>query len=233
MVRDAGSRTRWPADRSRLDESRSLYEKTRLPATECWLAQQRPPELYPDAVTLVPGLAARDVLRAVRGRRRCFVKDSFLDLGLSRLGFDELFRARWIFREPNAPVESGAAAWSVVDSEDGLEEWTGAADLVGIIRSELLAEPSVRVVALYGPDGLAGGGIANRTGSVVGVSNVFTTTMAVPDAWAGIVHALATLFPSLPQVGYERGESLESALAAGFSEIGRLRVWLRPAPANG
>ena len=135
-------------------------------------------------MTLVPGLAARDVLRAVRGRRRCFVKDSFLDLGLSRLE-----------RALGRAVGAGRCA--------------------------------------YGPDGLAGGGIANRTGSVVGVSNVFTTTMAVPDAWAGIVHALATLFPSLPQVGYERGESLESALAAGFSEIGPLWVWLRPAPTNG
>ncbi len=33
---------------------------------------------------------------------------------------------------------------------------------------------------------------------------------------------------SLPLVGYEQGAALQAALASGFSEIGSLRVWLRP-----
>ena len=61
---------------------------------------------------------------------------------------------------------------------------------------------------------------------VVGVSNVFTTTITAEEAWAGIVDALGVVYPSLPLVGYERGEDLQPALASGFAEVGDLRVWL-------
>jgi hypothetical protein len=80
-----------------------------------------------------------------------------------------------------------------------------------------------------GPDGPSAGAVANRTGPVVGVSNVFTTTIAADEAWAGLPHALAAVFPSLPLVGYEHGE----ALAAGFTEVGALRVWLSEQDAHG
>jgi hypothetical protein len=73
------------------------------------------------------------------------------------------------------------------------------------------------------------GAIVNRTGPVVGVSNVFTTTITADEAWAGIAPAVAAAFPSLPLVGYEQGDELQAALAAGFTQVGALRVWLRPA----
>ena len=195
-----------------------------------WAAKRRSPELYPDAVTLRPGLAAEDVLRDVDGGPGSSVKDSFADLDLAPVGFRELFRAQWIFREPAGSGSGGPLDWTVVETAEAFDEWTDAAGLAGILRSELLHDPSVRVLAAYGRDGLRAGAVANRTGSVVGVSNVFVTSVPEDDAWASLAAALAVLFPSLPLVGYERGQDLEAAVASGFSELGPLRVWLRAGP---
>ena len=192
-----------------------------------WVALRRSPYLYPDAVTLAPGLTAGDVLRSVEDGPGCSVKDSFADLDLAPLGFDELFRAHWIFREPAPSPGGGAPSWSIVDADEGLDEWARAAGLSGTLQSDLLRDPSVRILATCGPDGIGAGAVANRTGSLVGVSNVFTTTIAADEAWAEIATALALVFPSLPLVGYERGEHLRAALASGFTELGELRVWLR------
>ena len=191
-----------------------------------WVALGHTPDLYPDGVTLLPGTTAEDVLGAVQAGPGCSVKDSFAALDLTQMGFSELFQAQWIFREPGPSRQSHALDWTVVETDEGLHEWAQAAGLSGTLRSDLLREPSVRILAALGPDGLKAGAIANQTGMVVGVSNVFTTTITAEEAWAGIVDALGVIFPSLPLMGYERGEGLQPALASGFTEIGDLRVWL-------
>ena len=78
----------------------------------------------------------------------------------------------------------------------------------------LLHDPAVGVLA-----GPAGGAITNVTGPVVGVSNVHG-----PGAWEW----LAGVDPGRAVVGYEHGSDLEDALAAGFTPLGPVRVWLRP-----
>ena len=201
-----------------------------------WVAQRRSPDLYPDVVTLLPGAAAEDVLRMADDGPGCSVKDSFGTLDLAPWGFEELFQADWIFHDSvtssaELPSTETPATWSVVETEEDLAAWAvlhGAGDT---FRGGLVRDPSVRVLAAHGPNGLTAGAIANRTPSCVGVTNVFTTSMSAVETWSGIIEILATCFPSLPLVGYEHGEDLESALASGFTEIGSLRIWLRPNPA--
>lgn len=193
-----------------------------------WVARRRAPELYPDAVTLFPGVAAQDALRSTQGGPGCSVKDSFADLDLARLGFDELFEAQWIFRAPAPAPPTSTLSWTVAKTDDELAEWAYAAGLTNTIRDELLRDSSVRILAARGPDGLTAGAVANRSESVVGVSNVFTTTVSVDAVWFSLADAIAAVFPSLPLVGYERSEDLQAALAAGFTAIGALRVWLAP-----
>ncbi len=191
-----------------------------------WVALERSPDLYPDAVTLLPGIAAEDVLGAVQAGPGCSVKDSFAALDLTQMGFSELFRAQWLFREPGPLPQSRALGWTVVETDERLHEWAQAAGLSGTLQSGLLREPSVRILAAYGRDGLSAGAIANQTAMVVGVSNVFTTTITAEEAWAGIVDALGVIFPSSSLAGYEQGDDMQPALANGFAEIGDLRVWL-------
>jgi hypothetical protein len=192
-----------------------------------WVAARRSPEFYPDAVTLAPGMAAPDVLRDVDDGPGCSVKDSFADLDLAPHGFTELFAARWIFRAPAPPTVTDTD-WTVVETGEELEAWARVAELSGTIRPALLADPSVVVLAVHGPEGVTAGAVANRTGSVVGVSNVFAAATPAHDLWPAVVAAIAQHFPSHPFVGYERDVGLEAALASGFRDIGRLRVWLRP-----
>ena len=191
-----------------------------------WAALRRPPEGYPDAVTLRPQAASEDVLRCAQDGPGCAVKDSFAALDLAPLGFDELFRASWIFRAA-ARAHASPEGWTVVAPGAELAEWTGAAGCSEAVGDDVLRDPSVRILAARGRDGLRAGAIANRTGAVVGVSNVFATSMPAGEAWSGIAGALARLFGPLPLVGYERGDALDAALAAGFEPIGSLRVWLR------
>ena len=197
-----------------------------------WAALRRPPERIPDAVTLVPGATAADVLRSVQDGPGCSVKDSFADLDLASHGFAELFEARWIFRGPALPTVAAAEVWSVVEREDELAEWLHAAGAADRLRGEILGDPSVRVLVARGPGGIQAGAIATRSASVVGVSDVFTIKpLASYKAWTSLTTAVSGQFPWVPMVGYERGEALQAALSAGFAETGSVRVWSRPATA--
>ena len=87
----------------------------------------------------------------------------------------------------------------------------------------LLQDPTIRVLA-HRLDGVAGA-IANRSDTVVGLSNVLQVDDYEP--WHHIVAVVTHHFPKLPIVGYESGGELATARRAGFDDIGPLRVWLR------
>jgi hypothetical protein len=163
-----------------------------------------------------------------------FGKGQLRDARPCTVGFDELFRAHWIFRDaviPSAEIPSTPTTWSVVETEEDLAAWAVVHGAGGHLSRELVRDRSVRVLAAHGLNGLTAGAIAHRTPSCVGVTNVFTTSMSAVQAWSGIIEILASCFPSVPLVGYEDGEVLEAAPASGFTEIGSLRIWLRPNPA--
>ena len=61
-----------------------------------------------------------------------------------------------------------------------------------------------------------------HTGDVVGLTNVAT------DDWLQLVADIEARCPGEILVGYERGDALIAALAAGFDAIGPLRVWVMP-----
>jgi hypothetical protein len=189
---------------------------------DLWIVVDEAPPFYPDAVTLGP---RADVLghlpEAASG-----VKDSFACLDLAPAGFRVLFDASWILqRSPR--IATPTLRWSPVGDADELRGWTRAAELEGIIRAELLADPAVRIFAgrndERGP--IVAGVIANATGSVVGVSNVFGEEPQV--VWHDLQGVVAAAFPGRPLVGYEHGDPLGHAGEAGFSAIGPLRIWVR------
>src|SRR3954452_15234079 len=92
---------------------------------ECWTSPERTPPLYPDSVTLVPGVAATQLLSAIDTSDGCSVKDSFADLDLTSDGFRVLFRGTWLVRAPGdaAPASS---RWLVIETQEQLEEWESA-----------------------------------------------------------------------------------------------------------
>ncbi|MFG3040465.1 hypothetical protein ACGFYZ_26575 [Streptomyces sp. NPDC048330] len=205
-----------------------------LPGTfgpRAWTNGGRTPLYYPDAVTLTEDATAEDVLAGIdRTTPGASVKDSFARLDLASEGFRLLFEAQWIHRPAgpsDLPVAAGhrpvrtpaeLAAWALAWSDGDAEE-------AALFRPELLDDPETLVVAGYAVDGrILGGAVLSVGERVTGVSNLFTTgDTDSAHAWAG---ALAAAPADRPVVGYESGDDLTAALAAGFTTTGPLRVWL-------
>lgn len=197
---------------------------------QAWTAPSRTPLYYPDAVTLVPGADAVDVVARIdTATPGASVKDSFSDLDLSVAGFRVLFEAQWIHRPAGAPASSSGRAWTVVDTPEALRAWALAWDAANadLFRADLLDDPETFVIAGMSADGrVVAGAVASRSDRVVGVSNVFAVDGGSDAAWPVVLEAMHELFPALLVVGYERGDDLTVAMRHGFEPVAALRVWL-------
>lgn len=210
-----------------------------------WLTRRPAPRFYANAVTLsgTVGTPAqrRDIKELLRGGTlgNWAVKDSFGSLDLTGLGFHILFEAMWICRTPSLARPEGAidgVGWTRVKDPPELatweEAWAGesasnAPRQPRVFREALLADGDLVFIAGYDGDRIVAGAIGNRTGDVVGLSNVFTPESAAARYWAGCVAEVIGAFPGLPLVGYERGLELEAARGLGFADLGPLRVWTK------
>ena len=181
---------------------------------DLWCVLGGAPRFYPDVVTLRPSAAVEDVLAHAPGS----VKDSFACLELP--GYEVLFEAQWlVHRSPRAGETS--LTWSAVSAVEG---WAAAAGLGDIILPPLLDDPEVCILAgRRGENGpIVAGAILNATGDVVGLSNAFGEVQ-----WRDLPAVAAAVFPGRPIVGYEHGDALGEAVAAGFAPLHPLRVWVR------
>jgi hypothetical protein len=209
-----------------------------------WINRSATPPFYPNAVTLAAGHDhdaqlghIRDLI-AARIPGAWAVKDSFSALDLASLGFKILFEAMWIYRSPTAvrPTEWNTdVRWERVSSAAELHAWELAwrgdpaeparPAQAELFRPGLLADPDVLIVAAYHQHRIVAGAIANRTGAVVGLSNVFAPEQGTATFWAGCVGMILDRFPGQALVGYETGEGLAHAEACGFAALQPLRVW--------
>ncbi|HEY1178690.1 MAG TPA: hypothetical protein VGF17_21250 [Phytomonospora sp.] len=188
-----------------------------------WRSPVRTPLYYPDAVTLVPGLAAEEVLAGIDTSPGCSVKDSFADVDLSGHGFEVLFEAEWIGRAGDTPLPPGdALAWRAASDIPAWETaWSGGGS-PGLFTPRLLDDSTVVLVEGRDDTGaIASGAVLNTGGGAVGVSNVFG------GGHTGAVRMAADLLGAGVLVGYESGDDLDAALRLGFRSLGPLRVWLR------
>ncbi|MBO0512766.1 hypothetical protein [Streptomyces beijiangensis] len=189
-----------------------------------WTAPRRTPPFYPDAVTLTADADAGQILgRVDTASGGCSVKDSYAGLDLTAAGFDVLFEAQWIHRpaDRSTPAAGGPLRWRRVDADDELSAWETAWDggVTDLFRPDLLTDEAVAVLAGFNGSTIVAGAVANRSTSVVGLSNTFGN-------WPGALPQIAQLWPGLPLVGYESGDDLDAALGQGFEAVGPLRVWL-------
>ena len=197
---------------------------------ESWFSPVRTPPYYPDAVTLLPDVTIEQVLSGIDASDGCSVKDSFAGLNLGAAGFRCLFRAEWLVREPAEPRVPSARRWSAVTTAEQLGEWEAAwaeaPEGPGFFRRALLEDGTIGVLAGYDGDRIVAGAIANRSSTVIGLSNVFDVAGDLESAWVAGAAAAGALWGEMPTVGYDSGESLDAAHTAGFESIGELVVWL-------
>lgn len=197
--------------------------------TDSWSSAIRTPPLYPDAVTLLPEVAVDQLLPGIDTSEGCSVKDSFADLDLTSAGFRPLFRAEWLHR---APRDTGTAGrgWTMLMTEQQLAEWeaawAGSREPASFFRPALLTVETIGVLARYAGGRIVAGAVANRSATLVGLSNVFDTGGELESAWLGGAAAVAALWGPMPVVGYDSGADLDAARQAGFDGIGELVVWI-------
>jgi len=181
-----------------------------------WWSDARMPPFHPDAVSLVPGVAARDLLAGVDVGPGCSVKDSHADVDLAPAGFSVALTGRWWHRPPG-PVPASALMPAVVALGD---------EVVGGV---LAGDPAMRLVAARDDQGRVRARAVLHdadpgAGAVVGVSNLTADPGFEAQAWRAIVGVAS----GRHLVGWEREEDLASVVAVGGRTLGPLRVWLRP-----
>lgn len=212
-----------------------------------WWTDAAPPPFHSNLVVLSPAAGPAHVQQRLRAIERAVwplglsLKDSFANLDCAAAGYDILFEASWIWREPGLampPAPAGApAAWSTVTSPEDLRAWEDAwwADARNNLDAptsrqfpdSLLASPNHRFFVKRDGRRVIAGAIANRSPGALGLSNTFCTGSATFNDWDGLIRTAGERFPGVPLVGYERGEALALAQSAGFAPVGALRVWRR------
>ncbi|MEO7269305.1 MAG: hypothetical protein ABIW49_08890 [Knoellia sp.] len=199
-----------------------------------WSSSVRTPPLYPDAVTLSESAQALDLLQRIDASSGASVKDSWARLDLTAAGFAPLLAGEWLWLDANdagADPAGDGRTWRAVRSSAEMERWSRAwasnpADAV-ILGPSLLEEEGVTVLAATEGEYLTAGCVVNVTGQVAGISNVFATDGDEARAWLGAAAAASAVAPGLPLVGWESGDGVAAARAAGFDTIGPLTVWSR------
>ncbi|MEM9798191.1 MAG: hypothetical protein AAF919_16990 [Pseudomonadota bacterium] len=186
-------------------------------------AMDRPPPHYADvtvqrAGALAAVAAAVDAAMA-RSRGHVSVKDSFLEI--DRPDLRCLFTASWTWRAPRV-VSSG---WERVRTPEDLAAWEAAWAITSPVSDQLfpdalLACSEMAFLARRQAGAIVAGCIANLSDGAVGLSNVFGADIAEA------ADAVSAFGSGQPVVGYEAGDALDQALAAGFMRVGDLRVLL-------
>ena len=196
---------------------------------DLWVAAERTPTLYPDAVTLREQASEETVLTPIALGPSASVKDSYATLDLARHGFDELSKpaGRPVTRRRRTAT---GPSWRRqrtrrVDRGRGPEQHP---------HPDLLRHANVRFLAADDRHGISAGAVANLTDTVVGVSNVFVTTIGEDEAWAAIPAQSTPRFPRRALVGYEHDTGLRAAIPQGSASSARFasgsrlkRPWAR------
>ena len=218
---------------------------------DMWFNRNPVPRFYPNVVTLsnqrpaAAQLAHVQELVAAILPEHWAIKDSFAELDLATLAFRLLFKANWIWRAPSALLPKAhdhGIHWVRLQDEAQLTQWESAwsgnptdsnttdnssTQQPRLFLPALLADPNVAFIAAYQGSAIIAGAIANRTATVVGLSNLFAPAADSVSFWAGCVVTAQDSFPGLPLVGYESGADLALAEAVGFEKLQSLRVWER------
>ena len=198
-----------------------------------WSSPVRTPPHYPDAVTLCANVGVRRIVSEIEPGAGCSVKDSFACLDLEAEGFETLFQAEWIAREPamRPRTLSDSGQWSVLTSEAQLREWeTSYVGLPGdaaFFRPTLLTNGAIAVLGRHESDRIVAGAIAIRSTNVIGLSCVFAAVGELDSAWSDAANVAANLWGEMPTLSYDTGGALDAARNAAFESIGELIVWLR------
>ena len=190
-----------------------------------WWAEEAPPRWHSAVKTLVPTTDPSGALVRMERHPHGTIADSFGLLDLGPQGFELLFAATWLHHRG---VASGAPTpgWTNVLDSAVMARWNQHQDTVGVLPADLWRHPRFTVLARNHGDGLTGGAILHDAGTVVGVSNTWSSADDPIDPRV-LLEIAAETHPGRAVVGYAWGPELETMLGAGFEPLGPQHVWIR------
>ena len=190
-----------------------------------WWAEGAPPRWHSAVKTLAPTTDPSQALQRMERHPQGSVADSFGLLDLVPHGFDLLFAAKWLHHRAVAAT-TPPADWSRVVDADLMARWNEHHDTVGVLPTDLWAHPRFTVLARHDGDDLTGGAVLHDAGTVVGLSNGWSSGDHPLDPLELLVLAAAT-HPDRDVVDFAWGDDLEDMLGAGFEPVGPQHVWVR------
>ena len=155
------------------------------------------------------------------------LKDSFCLLELKESGFEVLFEASWIWRQPEKT--SMPNGWDVVSNGQELQDWEKAWKHNGsptdqrIFPESLLSRSDVFFLGRKEGNKFTAGCIANTSDDCIGLSNVFAETPS-QNSFIDAANATSSIASQKPVVGYESGADLGLAMSSNFQSVGKLRI---------
>lgn len=192
-----------------------------------WTARAAPPPFHSAVKTLVAGVDAATVLRAMEPYPRGSVADSFGELDLHAHGFELLIDSTWVGR-PGATGASWPSGWVVVRDAALLDDWCRRHDYAGVLPPAVLRGDEFRVLARLAAGVPVAGAVVHDAGPVAGQSNLWSSgDPLTPADVADVLACAAVLHPGRPVTDYAWGGELDVLLAAGFEPLGPQRVWAR------
>ncbi|MBM3658270.1 MAG: hypothetical protein FJW95_02045 [Actinobacteria bacterium] len=193
---------------------------------QLWWSARRTPDLVPDAVTLTPDLPVLDVLGRIHDAPGASVIDSFAALDLADQGWTVAAAERWIARPPAEGADPDrTAGFTVVRERFVFTTWARAwGGPEGALPVGLRRASGVAVLGRGRDGAFVDGGIVHRTAiggaPVAGLWHAF-------GAWADVAAAAAARHPDAWLVSTASGSGVDTALGAGFADVGPVRVWHR------
>ncbi|MEN0087944.1 MAG: hypothetical protein AAF737_05860 [Pseudomonadota bacterium] len=230
------------------DLHEAIFDANAIPyrrTDEALVCEDHPPPYFANIVTNRPGHApgiaglVANLQAAAQndGQAGLFVKDSFAELDPVKLAMDTLLEASWLWREPQGgAADQAPSGWRRIGIESELAAWHeawragGSPTSATVFLPNCLQDERLTFMGRFSGTGCEAGCLLNQSGPVVGLSNLFALRHE-PSFFEEIVEVAGSEFPGLTIVGYEQPTRAVAAPAAGFEEVGKLRV-LMSAPVD-
>ena len=175
-----------------------------------WWAEGAPPRWHSAVKTLVPMTDSSVALLRMERQPHGTIADSFGLLDLAAQRFDLLFAATWLYHRGVAAA-APTPGWSRVLDSALMARWNQCHDTVDVLPSDLWAHPRFTVLARHDGDDLAGGAILHDAGTVVELSNTWSSGDDSVDPGV-LLDIAAETHPGRAVVGYAWGPDLEPML---------------------
>jgi hypothetical protein len=204
----------------------SAHGSNERSSSSAWVNYARSPPFYPNLITRkqsVQDEVARQIgkIRAAVPTGKWGIKDSFADLAISELGFEQICAGHWY----GGVVSNGSFTdWRAITSAAELNRWEKAwASSDAIFPSTLLADHKITFWSKGEAGAIEAGFISFSTASSLGISNWFSLTGA-SFAEMGVLQAAQSVSQGRPIVCWSTDELASEDV--GLAKLGPLQVWV-------